>query len=333
MVARRGMNSKDQFSQENINPVEPQQKKVRPPPGGVATLAAEAAARRNQLTCAKDDANNGVEAQAQVSFRPSSFVGTASLAANTTRERFAGAKSVDMDGENDRSMDPSIPNHPEHHSGTEAGSKFCTNEVVSKGIAFQSTSDATGNYAQKASKERGNSKFLSSLSAYRKNKTKYQTKSQAQNADHIISDDASMPSNPKIQGEASSRSSASFVGTKEALGAPPPIEQPDTGLTSKDDTDHFATTSGRRDDSCGIVPLPKALGEGSESSGKFLEGRSSEESRVEVFRHHQGDFSAANLEESLEEQAIVSSGSDDTWNDGGGISDFFGLGAPCHPDK
>jgi hypothetical protein len=104
----------------------------------------------------------------------------------------------------------------------------------------------------------------------------------------------------------------------------PPLEQRNTGLLSKVDTDNSPPSAGRRDHPFGILAPPVALGEGSESLGNFLDRQSTHGIRVEMSRRIHDDSSVAILAENMEKQAIASAGSGDTWNDGVGISDFMG---------
>jgi hypothetical protein len=328
--------SKDQSLQENIPLSDSQQGKARPPACGVATLVAEHTGngKQNHAEHAihsvstqkqqvakdkKDGVNHPVDPQ------PSTVVGIASRAF-VARERDTSAGSGDTDGGNDNLIDHSISNQLVRRDRGEAESTFSPKEIGSKAnTIFPSVTDAADNYAQKTPKDRGNSKFLSSLSAYRKNKRHPQSKSLIHSEDQIA-DDANMSNDPQSQVTASCRPLVLSIRSEEANSpsGPPLVENPIGDRLSKVDTDFSSTSDSRRDNPCGVVALPRALGKSSATLDSFLEMQKARETRAEVLLQNHDDSSVAILAENFEKQAIASSGSDDTWDNVGGISDFLG---------
>ncbi|KAL3923234.1 MAG: hypothetical protein SGILL_001768, partial [Bacillariaceae sp.] len=163
-----------------------------------------------------------------------------------------------------------------------------------------------------------NSKFMSSLSAYRKNKShrkvgavdgSLKTTGQHDSVEHAAAaGDVGGPETKQYQTET------------EAL----PNMVDSTVATTESET-NATDTEQRGPPSLGsFFDQQQQQQQQPPSLGSLLEQRHSHEFRAEVLRHNSDDSSVAIMAENFEKDAVTSSEWDETGNDGGGISDYMG---------
>jgi hypothetical protein len=266
------------------------------PPGAIATLAAEAALHKSKRR-ARNDAQEST-----------SIHGMAALAAQSARKKCEQLQVEDETSANASQID---------------GKDSCNTNGMAKSATQAEPVKELKPSADKAeepkSPPRENSKFLSSLSAYRKNKSSSQRKlntgeDAARRADDkkdivlaYVVEEAPCPVNDKTKsGLYSSEAQACSEKPVSLSVKRQPLDKQESPEAKASVTEN------------GPNELP--------TIGSFLERQNSREKRTEVLRLNSDDSSVAIMAESFQNDTVDSPNGDAAWNEGGGvsISDYMG---------
>ncbi|KAG7367541.1 formin homology 2 domain containing protein [Nitzschia inconspicua] len=320
MAARRASESNQR---KNVST-----KAFKPPPDGIAALAAQAALKKEynnaQVTMSSGDTSS--QQQATINGRVDPPTPQSSMMPEPLSMQ--SAIKTDKEANFESIVSSSVPTPEDGQKESESGlptirkrQNALETPLMSQRIAHSEdkTELTDAEHDQKSLNGTGNSKFLSSLSSYRKNKSKSRGKSDALDQQKAI--EGSLQHHPSSQAEdtvrlssrstesakvESSQMSSSLDGTQVIVG--PWLPQP-----SVDDSAQVVRQSG------------KGLDVSAPTFTFFLdEQQKAQDYRMEILRQNYDDSSVAIMAENFGKEAIASSDSDETWKDGGGISDFMG---------